>query len=81
MPTQQQETIDFIASKGFDITTLIGLKSALKWLKNADFQEFLPDTGEVDASFESEDIAAGKLRRNMLIHSDGNFEVLEKYRN
>lgn len=69
MPTQQQETIAFIAANGFDITTLIGLKTALKWLKKADFQDFLPDTGEVDASFESEDIAAGELQRNMLIHS------------
>ena len=38
MPTQQQETIDYIAANGFDITTLIGLKTALK---SADFQDFL----------------------------------------
>ena len=67
MPTQQQETIAFIASKGFDINTRSDLKIALKWLKSADFKEFLSCTA--DASFESEDIADGELRRNMLIHS------------
>ena len=78
-PTQQQEAIEFIAAKGFYINTRSGLKTALKWLKKADFQELLPDTGEVDASFERADIAAGELRRNMLIHSV-QMESL-KYRN
>ncbi len=66
-PTQQQEAIEFIAAKGFDINTITGLKTALKWLKSADFQDLL--SYNPDASFERADIAAGELRRNMLIHS------------
>lgn len=41
MPTQHQANLDFLSYKEFDITTLSGLKAALKWLKKANPDELL----------------------------------------
>ena len=41
MPTQHQANLDFLSYKEFDVTTLSGLKAALKWLKTTDADELL----------------------------------------
>ena len=75
MPTQHQANLDFLSYKEFDVTTLSGLKAALKWLKNVNPDELLYGEPTGDPA----DIAAGELRRNMLIHSV-QMEIM-KYRN
>ena len=75
MPTQHQANLDFLSCKDFDVTTLSGLKAALKWLKTADADELLYGEPVRDPF----DQAAGEMRRNMLIHSV-QMEIM-KYRN
>ena len=75
MPAQHQANLDFLSYKEFDVTTLSGLKAALKWLKTTDADELLYGEPTGDPF----DRAAGEMRRNMLIHSV-QMEIL-KFRN
>ena len=64
MPTQHQANLDFLSYREFDVATLSGLKAALKWLKKANPDELLYGEPTGDPA----DIAAGEMRRSMLIH-------------
>ena len=63
--TQRDVNLEFIASKGFDVSTLTGLRSARQWLENADADELM--YGE--PSGDPFDIFVGSMRRGMLIKS------------
>lgn len=65
MNTQRDINLTFIASKGFDTSTLKGLNSALHWLKIADADNLM--YGE--SSGDEFDIMVGEMRRPMLINS------------
>lgn len=65
MNTQRDINLTFIASKGFDTSSLTGLQDALKWLKTADADNLM--YGE--PSGDEFDIMVGEMRRPMLIAS------------
>ena len=65
MNTQRDINLTFIASKGFDASSLTGLQDALKWLKTADDDNLM--YGE--PSGDEFDIMVGEMRRPMLIAS------------
>ena len=65
MNTQRDINLTFIASKGFDTSTLNGLNSALHWLQTADADNLM--YGE--PSGDEYDIMVGEMRRPMLISS------------
>ena len=65
MSTQHDINLMFLQQKGFDISSLDGLKKALSWLQNAD-----PDTlMHGNPTGDPFDIMVGEMRRPMLISS------------
>jgi len=65
MNTQHDVNLIFLSNKGFDTTSLEGLKKALSWLQTADADELMYGEGTGD----SFDIMVGEMRRPMLIES------------
>lgn len=65
MNTQRDINLTFIASKGFDTSSLTGLHDALKWHKTTDADNLM--YGE--PSGNEFDIMVGEMRRPMLIAS------------
>ena len=49
MNTQHDINLTFLSHKGFDTTTLDGLKKALFWLKTADADELMYGDGTGDS--------------------------------
>ena len=63
--TQHDVNLAFIKTKGFDITTTVGLKKALEWLQSTDTDNLM--LGEpTGAPFDRQ---MGEFRRSMLIET------------
>ena len=63
--TQHDINLTFINQKGFDTTSLDGLKKALYWLQTTDADKLMHGEGTGDPF----DIMVGEMRRPMLINS------------
>jgi hypothetical protein len=63
--TQHDANLTFIASKGFDTTSLSSLKKALVWLRTTDGDNLMYGEGTGDEF----DKMVGEMRRPMLISS------------
>ncbi len=62
---QHQANLQFIASKGFDVSSPEGLQAALEWVKTTDPDNLLYGEGTGDPF----DVQMGTLRRGMLIET------------
>ena len=62
---QYDTNITFLQQKGFDASSLTGLKKALTWLKDTDADCLMHGEGSGDPF----DIMVGEMRRPMLISS------------
>ena len=62
---QYDINITFLQQKGFDASSLTGLKKALTWLKDTDADCLMHGEGSGDPF----DIMVGEMRRPMLISS------------
>lgn len=65
MPTQHDANLAFIASKGFDTSSLTSLQKALHWLRTTDGDNLM--YGEPTG--DDFDKMVGEMRRPMLIDS------------
>lgn len=65
MLTQDQVNLNFIAYKGFDIHSAVGLQKALTWLQTTGADNLMYGNPAGD----SFDITVGEMRRPMLIAS------------
>ena len=63
--TQNDASLEFILSKGFDVSTIKGVEAAKKWLDEADPDELMYGEPAGDPF----DILVGEMRRGMLIDS------------